>query len=438
MPPSLLRDLFRRALKASVVAPLAIAGCGPNVAGYQAPQCVNGSLAVSGLSPAVIPDVVELRSRTTFRGSDPASVGTLSTSGTACATAADKPTCQAAFDGLNPDAGFGESCLEICVSYFLGTTRADEVKAWSSIEELKTFLGTIDTEQEAALMAHAHSYRVQCEPLDRGGVKARSGGGYDVIAVRGHACGPGSKVTRYYLNVTPAGEVTETSSEVAEYGDPNCAIGRRPFGLASSGRTACDDALGRHFAVAAHLEAASVDAFTRLKEELALHGAPAALKGAAVLSAVEEVQHAHATSHLAERFGARVRPPRVEARPLRSLVDVALDNAVEGCVRETYGALVAHHQAAHAQDEEIRALMQRIADDETRHAELSWDIAAWAETKLAPSELAKVREAKRAAVAKLREELSAPVDPALVESAGMPDAASALAMLDVMLGGLPS
>ncbi|MEW5741214.1 MAG: ferritin-like domain-containing protein [Myxococcota bacterium] len=439
MPPSLLRDLFRRALKASVVAPLALAGCGANTTGYQSPQCVNGNLAVSGLAPAVIPDVIDLRQRTDFGAGSPNNPPTtLSSTGAACATATNKPTCQAAFDGLAPDAGFGESCLQICVSYFLATTKADEVKAWTSIEQLKTFLGTIDTEQEAALMAFAHDYRLQCEQLDRGGVKARSGGGYDVIATRGHTCGPGSKITRYYLNVTPSGEVTETSSEVAEYGDPNCAIGRRPFGLESSGRTACDDALGRHFAIAAHLEAASVDAFTRLKHELQRYEAPAVLQGAAVLSAVEEVQHAQATALLAERFGAAVQPPRVEARPLRALLDVAVDNAVEGCVRETYGALVAHHQAAHAQDEEIRALMQRIAEDETRHAELSWDIAAWAETKLSPSELSLVREAQRAAVSKLRDELAAPVDPTLVEVAGMPDSASALAMLDVMLKGLPA
>lgn len=285
---------------------------------------------------------------------------------------------------------------------------------------------------------HANAYDVQCERLDRGGVKAREGGGFDVIATRGFACGAGSKVTRFYLEVTPGGDVVERSSEVAEYGDPNCAIGRRPFGLTSDGRSGCDDALGRHFAVAAHLEAASVDAFSRLKDELALHGAPAALRGAAVLAALEEVRHAHVTSALAARFGAEVAPPVVEPRPLRGLFEVALDNAVEGCVRETYGALVAHHQATHAQDAQIREVLRRIADDETRHAELSWDLAAWAEAKLPAGDVQRLRDAQRAAVQQLRDELSAPVDPALVEAAGLPDSASALQMLDVMLAGLPA
>jgi hypothetical protein len=437
MPPTPLRDLFRRALKASVLAPLALA-CGPNTAGYQSPACESGNLSMTGLAPAVIPDVIELRRLSSFGGNEPPTVSLVSRTGTACATATDKPACDTAFAALSPDAGFGEDCVQICTSYFLGTTKADEVKAWSTLDELKTFLGTIDTAQEAALLVQANAYYLQCEQLDRGAVKARSGGGYDVIATRGFACGAGSKVTRYYLNVTPTGEVKEERSEVAEYGDPNCAIGRRPLGLASNGRTGCEDALGRHFAIAAHLEAASVDAFSRLRDELELHGAAPELKGAAVLSAVEEVQHAHVTARLAERFGATVEAPRVEPKPLRALLDVVLDNAVEGCVRETYGALVAHHQATHAQDEEIRTVMARIAEDETRHAELSWDIAAWAEGKLSAVEQARVREAQRAAVAKLREELSAPVDPALVEVAGMPDSASAVAMLEVMLQGLPA
>lgn len=433
-----LRALFRRALHASVVAPLALVSCGPNTAGFQAPACESGSLAMTGLQPAVIPDVIELRSTTDFGGGMPNPPTPLTKTGTACATATDQPACDSAFAALAPDAGFADSCLQICVSYFLATTRGDEVKAVASVDELKAFLGTIDTAQEAALMAFANRYHLDCTRIDRGGVKPHEGGGFDVIAVQGNTCGAGSKLTRYYLNVSPGGEVTETSSEVAEYGDPNCAIGRRPLGFRSTGRTGCDDALGRHFASAAHLEAASVDAFERLRAELAAHGASAAIQGAAVLSAVEEVQHAHVTARLAERFGGAVQVPRVEPLPLRSLFEVALDNAVEGCVRETYGALVAHHQAAHAADAEIRAVMQRIADDETRHAELSWDIAAWAQTRLTPREREQLRAAQREAVAALRAELSAPVHPALVETAGLPDSASALAMLDVMLEGLPA
>ncbi len=438
MSSSPLRALLRRAVHASVVAPLALTACGPDTTGYQAPACEGGRLAVTGLAPAVIPDVVELRQRFDFFGDEPSSPSVASTAGTACATATDKPACDAAFTALSPDAGFGRDCLQLCTSYFLATTKADEVKAWETLEQLKAFLGTIDTGQEAALLTLARGYTLECGRLDRGGVKARPAGGFDVIATRGLTCGPGTQLTRFFLEVTPAGDVVERRSEVAQYGDPNCAIGRRPAGLTSSGRTGCAGALGRHFASAAHLEAASLDAFVRLRDELWLHGAGDELRGAAFLSALEEVRHAQVTSALAARFGASVATPRVESRPLRSLLEVALDNAVEGCVRETYGALVAHHQARHAQDPEVRAVMARIAEDETRHAELSWDIAAWADSRLSPAEREAVRRARRAAVEMLRDELARPVDPALVEVAGLPEARSALAMLEVMLQGLPA
>ncbi|MDX2014065.1 MAG: ferritin-like domain-containing protein [Myxococcaceae bacterium] len=438
MTPDTLRTVLRRALKASLVAPLALSACGPDTSGYKAPLCENGHVSMAGLSPSVIPDVVELRQRSAFGGTEPAQASRLSGTGTACANATDKAACMTRFAGLSPTVGFAENCLDLCSSYFLATTRGDEVKAWTSLEELKAFLGTIDTAQEAALLAFANAYRPECGQLDRGAVRARSGGGYDVIATRGIGCGRGNDVTRHFLEVSAQGDVREVRSEVIKPGDPNCAIGRRPHGLASSGDIDCEDTLGRHFASAAHLEAASVDAFLRLRQELVLHGAPTELRGAAVLAALEEVRHAQVTSALAARFGAEVVAPRVEPRPLRGLFEVALDNAVEGCVRETYGALVAHHQAACAADPETREVMARIAEDETRHAELSWAIAAWAEPRLTDDQRAQLHQAQREAVKHLARALAEPIAPALVDVAGMPDAASARAMLDAMLEGLPA
>jgi hypothetical protein len=60
------------------------------------------------------------------------------------------------------------------------------------------------------------------------------------------------------------------------------------------------------------------------------------------------------------------------APPARSLEELAVENAVEGCVRETYGALTAIWQARTAKDPSVAAAVRRIARDETRHAALSW------------------------------------------------------------------
>lgn len=431
MDSPLLRQLFTRALRASLASPLVLAGCSNvDLTGYSAPVCENGTPSVRELSPAVPPDFVQLRRITTYGGGGVVEGAVVSSSGTACATASDAAACESALSGLSSQSGFASTCLEFCTAYYLATTRGDEVAAITTLEGLKSFLGTIDTPQEAALLAFAQGYNLSCSELDRGAVRANVDGGFNVIATKGYACGRNTAVTRYVLEVSPSGEVKETRSDIIERGSPNCAIGRRPAGLRTAEGVACADALGRHFASAAHLEAASINAFLRLREELELHGADVALRDAALRSALDEVLHTDVSARLARRFGATPRRPEVEALPPRSLFAVALDNAVEGCVRETFGALVAHHQALHARDAEVRGVMVRIAEDETRHAELSWAIDRWAREQLPANEREALREAQREAVATLREEVAAPLEDSLVTEAGMPSPEVAASLVD--------
>jgi hypothetical protein len=180
----------------------------------------------------------------------------------------------------------------------------------------------------------------------------------------------------------------------------------------------------------AHLEAASVYAFERLAAELEAHGAPADLIEAARESARDEVRHADAMGRLAARFGAVTerRPPRVRDVPQRSLASLARENAVEGCVRETYGALVNAWQAAHARDPDVRDAMRAIAADELRHAALSWEVAEWAKRRVAPGQRRAIDRAQRRAVRKLVAEAAAPVHPALEHVAGAPDRARSKAL----------
>ncbi|EPX59705.1 putative lipoprotein [Cystobacter fuscus DSM 2262] len=264
-------------------------------------------------------------------------------------------------------------------------------------------------------------------------MRANPDGTFNVVGNQGDTCGPGTQLDQVVLKVSPSGDVTEETRTLLRKGNPNCVTGRRPDGLHAAASVDCDSALGRHFAQAAHLEAASIQAFLRLREELAQHGADESLRAAALASALDEVMHTDVSTRLARRFGAT--PPRlqVEARPPRSLFEVALENIVEGCTRETYGALVAHYQALHARDEEIRGVMARIAEDETRHAELSWAIDRWAHERLSDAERATLREARQRAVETLREELASAPDAQLIDAAGIPPpevAASMLASLE--------
>jgi len=205
---------------------------------------------------------------------------------------------------------------------------------------------------------------------------------------------------------------------------PGCAVGRRPAGL--SGPSTCDTrAAGSYFADIASLEAASVTAFRIMRDELRAMGAPKKLVRAAARAARDEIRHARATGALARRFGAQPRVPVIAPIEPRSLEAMAVENAVEGCVRETYGALLATRQAALATDPVVRAAMLRIARDETRHASLSWQVGRWLETRLAPAAKRNVARAKHAAATELIEALANEPDVSFAALAGLPRAAEA-------------
>lgn len=211
---------------------------------------------------------------------------------------------------------------------------------------------------------------------------------------------------------------TITASDVNVTCNPGCAVGRRPEGM-SEIQVMCDDP-GGYFAQIAQLEAASVTAFRVLRDELRALGAPKSLLRAAGRAARDEVRHARATAALARRFGGTLSPATIARPARRSLETIALENAVEGCVRETYGALLATRQAQLARDPVVRSAMMRIARDETRHASLSWRVGRWLEARLEPAARRNVEHAKERAARELR--LSLANEPAchFAELAGLP------------------
>ena len=182
------------------------------------------------------------------------------------------------------------------------------------------------------------------------------------------------------------------------------ATGRRPAGLVEeSGSEA--RSVGDLLARQAHLEAASVDAFLDLAAELQAHGAPACLVERLRRAAAEEVRHAKVTGDLARARGGEPAAAKVEPVGKRTLLAIALENAREGCVRETWGAASAVAQSERARDAEIRSAMKSIARDELGHAALSWDLAAWLEARLSDDEKAAVAEERAMAVAELEGEI---------------------------------
>ena len=158
----------------------------------------------------------------------------------------------------------------------------------------------------------------------------------------------------------------------------------------------------------------------RLAEELAAFGAPPVLIAEARRAAADEVRHARVMATLAQRRGAIV--PAVEVVPVgaRALVHLAVENAVEGCVGETWGAVVAMWQGEMAGDRDVRAAMGRIAEDEAGHAELAWQVASWARPRLDDGTWATVIALQRAAARQMAAQVEAHVSDAEVTILGLP------------------
>jgi hypothetical protein len=281
------------------------------------------------------------------------------------------------------------------------TTRGDTVRAFQTLAEKLELLGAIDTPDEALLVLEHEYIPIGCNQTSQGEatVVTPQGDGYRVTTQTPDACG--NERFKYTVDVARDGSTNVVKEPIMR---SNCAIGRRPPNLVCVRRRAAEASeLGRYFASAARLEAASVDAFEQLLLELRQFGAPRALWHAAYAAAEDEVRHARATAALAERFGARPLAPNLRRRRLRGRAEVALDNALEGCVQESYGAYLATLQAGVARDPEVRRALAQIARDETRHAALSWQLAGWLEPQLPPSTRRRVDAARAAAIAALGE-----------------------------------
>ena len=197
--------------------------------------------------------------------------------------------------------------------------------------------------------------------------------------------------------------------------------GRCPEGLAPPAFVGTEDALAAWLAAGAHMEAASVHAFEILAAELGAHRAPSVLIRAARAATADERRHADAIGNLAASRGAVRLEVQVTRGPIRDIEAVARENAVEGCVRETFAALIACRQAQAATDPAIRSAMTGIARDETRHAGLAWAVDQWSQALLGPAARRRVREARHEASEVLGDVLLAALSPDDRALAGLPD-----------------
>jgi hypothetical protein len=344
--------------------------------------------------------------------------------GTPCAGAADPNTCKATLLSGVPSMGFPSVYLpnvpSILPPYsymYVAYTRGDSVSFVSDRAQLNGFLGDIDTVNEAGLVFLSMGVGPACAAISETGT-----GYYYSTPYVPNGCGlfPTGQV----LSVTHAGAVSSTS-----VGTSVPCVGRRPDGLREA-RASRSHSVGEYYASIAHLEAAAVLAFDIIERDLARFDAPHDLRVRVQRARADEVRHASRMAEFARRWDTPI--PRAEAISAtdRTLLAAALENAVEGCVREAWGALSAHYQAGMAREPDAARLWREIAADETEHAELSFALHEWYMSQLAADERDLVEAALQRARLELRAELAfAPApDAAVLHHAGVPDPACAVAL----------
>lgn len=238
--------------------------------------------------------------------------------------------------------------------------------------------------------------------------------------------------------------ITYTELTSTYTGAPGCptpppplpVVGRIPAGAYIQEQPDKTSVLGMYFSNMAAMETAAVTAFRYLTRELEAYQAPDELVRMARAAIDEEIDHAEMAGLLSQAYATPVPEVRVDDFQLRSLFEIALENAVEGCVNETFAAACGIWQHEHAEHEAFRAVMGRVAEEESGHAELSWGIHSWIMQQLTEAQQQHIRQAQRETVAALESSFKVENDVVLRQAVGLPGVEDAARLFQELRGQL--
>ena len=215
----------------------------------------------------------------------------------------------------------------------------------------------------------------------------------------------------------------------APYTCPRIVPGRMPNGLQPDhSQASAQNSIAHYLANMTAMETAAITAFEYLVRELKAYGAPALLIAQAQQAVIEEQRHSEMAGLLAAAHQADVSVIKVDDFSLRSLYEIALENAIEGCINETFAAACGLWQSEHAQMPVFKKVIAHITDEEMGHAALSWDIHEWLMPQLTPSQQQTIHNAQAEAVETLIANFKQKGDSAQQLAFGLPDETGATAI----------
>lgn len=163
------------------------------------------SFSLAGLRPADPATYIELR------WTMPQGVFEIRSSlGAKCAEADDTDACVSAFHGVTADRGFAEGCIPAGCFFYLAVNRGDENFVIRDRSEMLSFFGSINTPEEALLLAADSNYSWQ----GGGRTVRKTDEGFELVVTKLTGfCDP-VELTRFLLGVSSDGTTEVLSSEV--------------------------------------------------------------------------------------------------------------------------------------------------------------------------------------------------------------------------------
>ena len=334
--------------------------------------------------------------------------------GEPCKTASNVIECKTNLNLLN--SSFDSNALVI--------TQGDNIQVLQDESDVKSFLGDLDNPEKVFSWMHVRGVGISCQFENSAVISAEQGRSWNAVYTEMvQSCSPIVRErVRININVS-SWDIVETARAEIERLEGAC-VGRKPPGILEfkpqeirKNQNAVGSLLSRNAA----FEAASVIAFEHLREELEFYDAPLSILKKIDAAIVDERRHAIQIAQLAHCYGQTADQFKVTKSVIRSLESIATDNMIEGCIGESWGALVGLHQAVTASDKSIAQVMQVIANEEIEHASLSWEIHAWLFPQLTSQEKERVVIAKQMALLELIKKAQQGTDQYVNQVMGLPE-----------------
>ena len=263
---------------------------------------------------------------------------------------------------------------------------------------------------------------------------ARIGNFNDLVKLESFAASNCKTLNRPFSTVVPGGQYPTPSTLLScdveytavhsPYTCPRPVPGRMPNGLhLKNGPAATQSSvnvLGQYLADMTAMETAAITAFYNLSLELEAYDAPSELITRARQAVLEETRHSEMAALLAASFDAEIPEVSIDDFCLRSLYEIALENAVEGCVNETFAAACGLWQSEYAQLDVFRKVIAHITEEEMGHAALSWEIHQWVMPQLSEIQQEQILVAQAEAVDSLVSDFNQESNPMLQQAFGLP------------------